>query len=120
MPDQKVYLREANDLTVTFAMIETRTALDEIKAMTRTTPGSTPVPGPADLSIALSNGADVDPWRTRSTASSTIARGDQTPVSIMGAYCQRRAWPASSPPGVASAGRRHFLRATAPRRRSRC
>lgn len=33
MSDQKVYLREANDLTVTFAMIETRTALDNVEAI---------------------------------------------------------------------------------------
>src|SRR6476659_4603458 len=36
MPDQKVYLREANDLTVTFAMIETRTALDNVEAIAAT------------------------------------------------------------------------------------
>ena len=59
--DQKVYLREANDLIVTFAMIETRTALDNLEAIT-TTPGIDGLfLGPADLSIALSNGADVDP-----------------------------------------------------------
>src|SRR5262249_444599 len=36
MQDQKVYLREANDLTVTFAMIETRTALDNVEAIAAT------------------------------------------------------------------------------------
>src|SRR5439155_10838894 len=33
MPDQKVYLREANELTLTFAMIETQTALDNVEAI---------------------------------------------------------------------------------------
>ena len=52
MPDQKAYLRTANDLTVTFAMIETRTArhVEVIAA----TPGIDALfLGPADLSIAL-------------------------------------------------------------------
>jgi 4-hydroxy-2-oxoheptanedioate aldolase len=59
--DQKVYLREANDLIVTFAMIETRTALDNLEAITATPGIDGLFLGPADLSIALSNGADVDP-----------------------------------------------------------
>src|SRR5216683_3012094 len=33
VPDQKLYLREANASTVTFAMIETRTALDNVDPM---------------------------------------------------------------------------------------
>ena len=36
MPDQKIYLREANELTVTFAMIETQTALDNMEAIAAT------------------------------------------------------------------------------------
>src|SRR5262249_51229290 len=36
MPDQKVYLREGNALTVTFAMIETKTALDNVEAIAAT------------------------------------------------------------------------------------
>src|SRR5437016_10562802 len=61
MPDQKVYLREANNLTVTFAMIETKTALENVEAIA-TTPGIDALfLGPADLSIALNNSANVDP-----------------------------------------------------------
>src|SRR5262249_21693622 len=86
--DQKVYLREANALTVTFAMIETRTALDNCEAIAAT-PGTVALSrGPADLSIALSNGADVDPMAAsvdreldRITAAATKAG------KIMGAYC---------------------------------
>src|SRR5262249_57602495 len=61
IPDQKVYLREANDLTVTFAMIETRTALDNVEAIAATPGIDALFLGPADLSIALSKGANVDP-----------------------------------------------------------
>lgn len=55
------YLRLANDLTVSFAMVETREALaiiDDILGV----PGIDGVfIGPADLSIALSGGRSVDP-----------------------------------------------------------
>src|SRR6266567_1712421 len=54
MPDQTVYLREANELTVTFAMIETRTALDNVEAIAATPGIDALFLGPADLSIALS------------------------------------------------------------------
>lgn len=55
------YLRQGNDLTVAFAMVETREALsnlDEILAV----PGIDGVfVGPSDLSIGLSGGKGVDP-----------------------------------------------------------
>lgn len=55
------YLRRSNDLTVSFAMVETRESLniiDEILAV----PGIDGVfIGPSDLSIALSGGAGVNP-----------------------------------------------------------
>ncbi|MBN9051744.1 MAG: hydroxyacid aldolase [Rhizobiales bacterium] len=61
MPDQKIYLREANRLTVTLAMIETREALDNVEAIAAVPGIDMLFVGPSDLSIALSNGADVDP-----------------------------------------------------------
>jgi 4-hydroxy-2-oxoheptanedioate aldolase len=61
IPDQKVYLREANELTVTFAMIETQTALDNVEAIAATPGIDALFLGPADLSIALSKGGNVDP-----------------------------------------------------------
>ena len=73
MPDQKVYLRQANELTMTFAMIETRTALDNVEAIAATPGIDALFLGPADLSIALSNGANVDPMARRSTARSTAS-----------------------------------------------
>jgi len=61
IPDQKTYLRDANQLTVTFAMIETRTALANLDAIAATEGIDALFVGPSDLSIALGNGADVDP-----------------------------------------------------------
>jgi 4-hydroxy-2-oxoheptanedioate aldolase len=59
--DQKVYLRDANNLTMTFAMIETRTALDNVEAIAATAGIDALFLGPADLSIALSSGSNLDP-----------------------------------------------------------
>jgi 4-hydroxy-2-oxoheptanedioate aldolase len=88
MPDQKVYLREANAKTVTFAMIETRTALGNVEAIAATPGIDGLFLGPADLSIALSNGADVDPM------ADVVEREIERIIAvtgkagkIMGAYC---------------------------------
>src|SRR5580700_3169903 len=59
--DQSVYLREANDHVVTLAMIETRTALDNLDAIAQTPGIDGLFLGPSDLSIALSDGKTLDP-----------------------------------------------------------
>jgi 4-hydroxy-2-oxoheptanedioate aldolase len=59
--DQSVYLREANDHVVTLAMIETRTALDNLDAIAQTQGIDGLFLGPSDLSIALSDGKTLDP-----------------------------------------------------------
>ncbi len=59
--DIKAYLRQANELTLTFAMIETQTALDNAEAIAATAGIDALFVGPWDLSIALSSGADVNP-----------------------------------------------------------
>ncbi len=68
------YLASANDATIGFAMIETRAALaalDDILAV----PGLDAVfIGPSDLSIALSDGADVDPMRADNQAAAAMIR----------------------------------------------
>lgn len=88
MPDQKVYLREANDLTVTFAMIETRTALDNCEAIAATPGIDALFLGPADLSIALSNGANVDPMASDVDRElDRITAAAHKAGKIMGAYC---------------------------------
>ena len=88
MSDQKVYLREANDLTVTFAMIETRTALDNVEAIAATPGIDALFLGPADLSIALTNGADVDPMsREVDRELDRIIAAASKAGKVMGAYC---------------------------------
>ncbi len=55
------YLQSANSLTVTIAMVETRTALDAIDEILAVDGIDGVFVGPSDLSIALSNGARLAP-----------------------------------------------------------
>jgi 4-hydroxy-2-oxoheptanedioate aldolase len=88
MPDQKVYLREANALTMTFAMIETQTALDNVEAIAATPGIDALFLGPADLSIALSNGSNVDPMAAQVDREvDRILAAAGKAGKIMGAYC---------------------------------
>jgi 4-hydroxy-2-oxoheptanedioate aldolase len=88
LADQKVYLAEANAQTVTFAMIETRTALDNMAAIAATPGIDALFLGPADLSIALSQGANVDPMSPAVDRElDRIAEAAQKAGKIMGAYC---------------------------------
>jgi 4-hydroxy-2-oxoheptanedioate aldolase len=88
MPDQKVYLREANELTVTFAMIETRTALDNLEAIAATPGIDALFLGPADLSIAFSNGGNVDAMAAEVDRElDRIVAAANKAGKIMGAYC---------------------------------
>ncbi len=61
LADQSVYLREANDHVITLAMIETRTALQNLEAIVDTPGIDGLFLGPSDLSIALSDGKSLDP-----------------------------------------------------------
>lgn len=61
LSDIKAYLREANNLTLTFAMIETPTALENVEAIAATAGIDALFVGPWDLSIALFRGTDVNP-----------------------------------------------------------
>jgi 4-hydroxy-2-oxoheptanedioate aldolase len=88
MPDQKVYLREANELTVTFAMIETRTALDNVEAIASTPGIDALFLGPADLSIAFSKGGNVDAMAAEVDRElDRIIAAAGKAGKIMGAYC---------------------------------
>ena len=88
MAAQKVYLREANALTDTFAMIETKTALDNVEAIAATPGIDALFLGPADLSIALSNGADVDPMSPQVDRElDRIMGAAHKAGKVMGAYC---------------------------------
>jgi 4-hydroxy-2-oxoheptanedioate aldolase len=86
--DQKAYLTEANTLTFTFAMIETRTALDNMAAIAATPGIDGLFLGPADLSIALSQGATVDPMSPDVDRElERIAEAARKAGKVMGAYC---------------------------------
>ena len=59
--DMQVWLRESNSRTVAFAMVETRQALDSLDGILDT-PGIDGIfLGPADFSIAWTNGAELNP-----------------------------------------------------------
>lgn len=61
LADSDTYLRDANELTATFAMIETQAALDNVEAIAGTDGIDALFVGPFDLSIALSQGAQIAP-----------------------------------------------------------
>jgi 4-hydroxy-2-oxoheptanedioate aldolase len=86
--DQKDYLSEANELTVTLAMIETRTALDNLAAIAETPGIDGLFLGPSDLSIALSRGATLDPMsQAVDRELERIADAAHKAGKILGAYC---------------------------------
>ena len=88
LADQKVYLKEGNALTFTLAMIETRAALDNVAAIAATPGIDGLFLGPADLSIALSQGATVDPLSPDVDRElDRIAEAARKAGKIMGAYC---------------------------------
>ncbi|MCA3632930.1 MAG: hypothetical protein INF16_09075 [Methylobacterium sp.] len=81
-------LERANDSSIVIAMIETRegfAALDEILAV----PGLDGVfVGPSDLSIALTNGATIDPlYAEVDAAVQLIARKTRAAGKIVSAFC---------------------------------
>ena len=88
LPDQSVYLREANDHVITLAMIETRTALNNLEAIVGT-PGMDGVfLGPSDLSIALTDGKSLDPLsKDVEREFDRIVAAAQKAGKIPGAYC---------------------------------
>jgi 4-hydroxy-2-oxoheptanedioate aldolase len=88
LADQKVYLREGNELTFTLAMIETRAALDNVDAIAATPGIDGLFLGPSDLSIALSQGATLDPLSADVDRElERIAQAAGKAGKILGAYC---------------------------------
>ena len=88
LADQSGYLREANDYVITLAMIETRAALKNLDAIIDTPGVDGLFLGPSDLSIALSDGKNLDPLskdvdRELDRIVATAARAKKIP----GAYC---------------------------------
>ncbi len=86
--DQKNYLAEANDLTVTLAMIETKTALANLDSIAATPGIDGLFLGPSDLSIALSQGRSLDPLSKAVDAElDRIVAAARKNGKIAGAYC---------------------------------
>jgi 4-hydroxy-2-oxoheptanedioate aldolase len=86
--DQQVYLAQANSLTVTLAMVETRTALSNLEAIVATQGVDGLFLGPSDLSIALSNGGSLDPFSKDVDAEiDRIIAAANKAGKIPGAYC---------------------------------
>ena len=86
--DATAYLREGNDVTLSFAMIETRMALDNVDAIASVTGIDALFLGPADLSIALSNGAKLDPMgKEIDQAIDRMLKAAGKSGKIVGAFC---------------------------------
>jgi 4-hydroxy-2-oxoheptanedioate aldolase len=86
--DENAYLREANSVTLALAMIETRDALKNLDAILGV-PGIDGIfIGPSDLSIALSDGAVIDPHSEAVDGSlDLVAATAARAKKIAGAYC---------------------------------
>jgi 4-hydroxy-2-oxoheptanedioate aldolase len=90
--DQKLYLREANALTLTFAMIETRAALSNVDAIAATNGIDALFVGPSDLSIALTDGATLDPHSQEVEAAlDQVVAAARKAGKIAGLYCANAA-----------------------------
>ena len=86
--DPKTYLRDANDSIVTLAMIETRTAMDNLDAIAATPGIDVLFVGPSDLSIALTNAAELDPHSAKVEAAlDKIVAAANKAGKIAGLYC---------------------------------
>jgi 4-hydroxy-2-oxoheptanedioate aldolase len=87
VPDQKDYLRGANAATLTFAMIETREALDHVDAIAGTDGIDALFLGPADLSIALSGGTLDPAGKAVDEGLDRILAAASTAGKLVGAFC---------------------------------
>ncbi len=86
--DQKAYLRDANERTVTFAMIETLTAMGNIDAIAATPGIDVLFVGPSDLSITLSDGAVLDPLSKEVEAGlAEVVVAAKKAGKVAGLYC---------------------------------
>ena len=77
-----------NALTFTLAMVETRAALDNVAAIAATPGIDGLFLGPSDLSIALSQGATIDPLSPNVDRElEAIVEAARKAGKIFGAYC---------------------------------
>lgn len=88
LSDQKAYLRNANVLTLIFAMVETRAALKNLDVILKTRGIDGVFVGPSDLSIALSNGAVLEPEsQDIERELDRVANAAKKARKYAGAYC---------------------------------
>jgi 4-hydroxy-2-oxoheptanedioate aldolase len=96
IPDMKTYLQGANESIVTLAMIETQQALDNVDAIAATPGIDVLFVGPSDLSVTLSNGAEIEPHSAKVEAAlDKIIAAAQKAGKIAGLYCvnaERAVW----------------------------
>ncbi len=86
--DLKDYFRDANGMTLALAMIETREAVENVGTIAATDGIDGLFVGPFDLSIALSNGAVLDPFsKDVEKALDVILDAAKTHKKISGIYC---------------------------------
>lgn len=86
--DQTDYLREANDNTLTLAMIETPQAIKNVDAIAAVPGIDMLFIGPYDLSVALSKGAALDPLsKDVEAAIDTIVAAAKKAGKLTGLYC---------------------------------
>jgi 4-hydroxy-2-oxoheptanedioate aldolase len=86
--DPKQYLNEANAATVTIAMIETKTAMANLDAIAATPGIDVLFIGPSDLSIALTDGRELDPHSsTVEAANDKLVAACRKAGKIAGLYC---------------------------------
>jgi 4-hydroxy-2-oxoheptanedioate aldolase len=91
-PDMKSYLRDANDMTVTIAMIETREALGNVDAIAAVKGIDVLFVGPSDLSITMSGGAVLDPHSREVEAElDKIVAAAKKAGKVAGLYCSTAA-----------------------------
>ncbi|HZP77641.1 MAG TPA: aldolase/citrate lyase family protein [Pseudolabrys sp.] len=86
--DQKVYLTEGNNHIVNLAMIETRTAMDNLDAIAATPGIDVLFIGPSDLSITLSDGKVLEPHSKEVEAGlDKILAAAKKAGKLAGIYC---------------------------------
>jgi 4-hydroxy-2-oxoheptanedioate aldolase len=87
-PDQRPYLKEANDTTITMAMVETRAAMQNLDAIAGTPGIDMLFVGPSDLSMALTDGKSLDPHSAEVEAAlEKILAACKTHGKIPGLFC---------------------------------
>jgi 4-hydroxy-2-oxoheptanedioate aldolase len=86
--DPKSYLQEANSNVVNIAMVETRTALDNLDAIAAVPGIDVLFVGPSDMSIALSNGKTLDPHSADVDAAvDRVIAAAKKAGKVAGLYC---------------------------------